>query len=92
MHAPSGVSHCATCAAAAEVRTTPHLAAYSAEPPPAAARSADQLSELLTIRLTPGMVAGLRRLAKRKGLNASTLARMWIVEQLALGAPAGVGK
>ena len=42
----------------------------------------ENLSEGITVRLTPDMMRQLRSTAKKKGIGPSTLARMWIVEQL----------
>lgn len=44
---------------------------------------ADNLSESLTIRLTPAMMAQLRALANVKGVSTSTLVRVWVAEHLA---------
>lgn len=43
---------------------------------------AENLTESITIRLTPEMLARLRALARQRGLHPSTLARIWIREQL----------
>jgi hypothetical protein len=42
----------------------------------------DNLSENLTVRLSPELLHRLRGKAKRMGVGPSTLARMWIVEHL----------
>ncbi len=38
--------------------------------------------ETLVVRVQKGIKEQLSRVAQRKGLNASTLARMWILEKL----------
>ena len=43
---------------------------------------AKNLSENLTVRLTPELLSQLRRKARRMGVGPSTLARMWILEHL----------
>lgn len=45
-------------------------------------RIAKQLSQNITVRLTPEFLVKLRREAEKKGVGPSTLARMWIVEYL----------
>jgi predicted DNA binding CopG/RHH family protein len=45
-------------------------------------RVAKQLSENITVRLTPELLNRLRNEAERKGVGPSTLARMWIMEHL----------
>ncbi len=40
------------------------------------------LSERITVRLTPALLGQLRRAARAKGIGPSTLARMWIIEHL----------
>ena len=40
------------------------------------------LSEGITVRLTPALLGQLRRAARAKGIGPSTLARMWILEHL----------
>lgn len=42
----------------------------------------DNLSTGITVRLTPELLSQLRTEAKAKGIKPSTLARIWIVEQL----------
>lgn len=37
---------------------------------------------LIALRMDEETLAGLKEVAKRKGLNYSTLARMWITERL----------
>lgn len=43
---------------------------------------AKNLSENLTVRLSPELLNQLRRKARRMGVGPSTLARMWILEHL----------
>lgn len=42
----------------------------------------EELSEGISVRLTPGMLRQLRYRARSVGIGPSTLARMWIVEHL----------
>ena len=42
----------------------------------------EELSEGISVRLTPGMLRQLRERARSVGIGPSTLARMWIVENL----------
>lgn len=42
----------------------------------------EELSEGISVRLTPGMLRQLRHRARSVGIGPSTLARMWIVEHL----------
>lgn len=46
------------------------------------ARFAKNLSEGITIRLNPQTLSELRSRAKEKGIGPTTLARMWVLEQL----------
>lgn len=43
---------------------------------------AKNLSEGITIRFDPETLAELRKQARQKGMGPTTLARMWILEQL----------
>jgi hypothetical protein len=43
------------------------------------------LSQGITVRLTPELLRELRTKAKAKGIGPSTLARMWIIEHLREG-------
>lgn len=45
-------------------------------------RVAKNLSTNITVRLSPDLLDQLRRKADQKGVGPSTLARMWIIEQL----------
>lgn len=45
-------------------------------------RFAKNLSEGITIRLDPGTLNKLRSRAHKKGVGPTTLARMWIMENL----------
>ena len=49
---------------------------------PVRVRFKKRLSEGLTIRLDPQTLAKLRRQASGKGVGPTTLARMWILENL----------
>lgn len=42
-------------------------------------------TETLVVRLQEDLKARLKQVAKRKGLDVSTLARMWILEKLRAG-------
>ncbi|MCC7352487.1 MAG: hypothetical protein IT330_01925, partial [Anaerolineae bacterium] len=55
---------------------------YLDELKPVRVRVAKRLSEGLTIRLTPEVLAELRARAEVMGLGPTTLARMWILERL----------
>jgi hypothetical protein len=46
------------------------------------AKFAKNLSQGLTIRLDPETLAKVRSLARKKGIGATTLIRMWILEDL----------
>ena len=43
----------------------------------------EELSEAISVRLTPGVLRQLRHRARSVGIGPSTLARMWILEHLA---------
>jgi predicted DNA binding CopG/RHH family protein len=55
---------------------------YKDEFKPVRARFAKNLSEGITIRLNPQTLSELRSRAKEKGIGPTTLARMWVLEQL----------
>jgi predicted DNA binding CopG/RHH family protein len=55
---------------------------YLDEMKPVRARFAKNLSQGITIRLDPETLGELRKRAKEKGIGPTTLARMWILEQL----------
>lgn len=61
---------------------THNLADYQNEFKTVRARFAKNLSEGLHIRLDPNALMELRNEAKQKGIGPTTLARMWILEQL----------
>lgn len=61
---------------------THNIADYQDEFKTVKARFAKNLSEGLHIRLDPDALAELRNEAKEKGIGPTTLARMWILEQL----------
>lgn len=66
----------------AEFWDTHDIADYQDELKPARARFSPGLSEGITIRLDPETLRELRELAREKGIGPTTLARMWILEQL----------
>jgi len=49
---------------------------------PAEVRFAKNLTEGITIRFDPETLGKLRQFAYRRGIGPTTLARMWVVEQL----------
>lgn len=49
---------------------------------PVRVKFAKNLSQGITVRLDPETLAELRSLASEKGIGPTTLARMWILEQL----------
>jgi predicted glycoside hydrolase/deacetylase ChbG (UPF0249 family) len=55
---------------------------YLDELKPVTVRFAKNLSQGITIRLDPTTLAQLRTVAHEKGIGPTTLARMWIVENL----------
>lgn len=55
---------------------------YWDELKPVRVRFAKHLSEGITIRLDPKTLAELRFCAREKGIDPTTLARMWILERL----------
>ena len=55
---------------------------YEDEFRPVRVRFAKNLSEGITIRLSPETLATLRSEAREKGIGPTTLARMWILERL----------
>ncbi len=61
---------------------THNLVDYQNEFKTVKARFAKNLSEGLHIRLDPDALIELRNEAKEKGIGPTTLARMWILEQL----------
>lgn len=66
----------------AEFWDTHDITDYRDELKPARARFSRGLSEGITIRLDPETLRELRELAQEKGIGPTTLARMWILEQL----------
>lgn len=42
----------------------------------------DEKEEALTIRLQKSIKAKLKRVARQKGIDTSTLSRMWLIEKL----------
>ena len=61
---------------------THDIADYQDELTTVRARFAKNLSEGITIRLDPETLAALRARAKEQGIGPTTLARMWILQQL----------
>ena len=61
---------------------THSIANYQGEFKVVKARFAKNLSEGLNIRLDPETITKLRVEARQKGIGPTTLARMWILEQL----------
>lgn len=55
---------------------------YEQEFTPVRVKFAKNLSEGITIRLDPGTLNVLRAIAHERGIGPTTLARMWILEQL----------
>ncbi len=55
---------------------------YWDETKPAEVKFSHNLSENLTVRLSPEALSILRRQADQMGIGPSTLARMWIVKHL----------
>ena len=70
---------------------THDIADYWEDMRPLRVRFAKQLSEGITIRFDPQTLANLRSLANERGIGPTTLARMWILEQLRKE-PAGQGR
>lgn len=66
----------------AEFWDTHSFADYWDELKPTKVRFAKNLSKGITIRLDPETLDKLRKLAHGKGLGPTTLARMWILENL----------
>lgn len=66
----------------AEFWDTHDITDYQDELKPTRARFSRGLSEGITIRLDPETLRELRELAREKGIGPTTLARMWILEQL----------
>jgi hypothetical protein len=66
----------------AEFWDTHDTADYEDEFKPVRVRFAKNLSQALCIRLDPETLSVLRSLAREKGIGPTTLARMWIMEQL----------
>ncbi len=55
---------------------------YKDEFKPVRVRFAKKLSEGITIRLDKETLSKLRSQAQKKGIGPTTLARMWVIEQL----------
>ena len=66
----------------AEFWDTHDLTDYWPDFKPVQARFARSLSEGITIRLDPETLAELRKRAHARGIDPTTLVRMWIIEQL----------
>ncbi len=63
---------------------THSIASFQDELKTVKVRFAKNLSEGIHVRLDPNTLATLRREAHQKGIGPTTLARMWIMEQLRL--------
>lgn len=61
---------------------THDMADYQEEFKTIKAKFGRKLSEGITIRLDSDTLSDLRTLAKEKGLGPTTLARMWVIENL----------
>lgn len=61
---------------------THSISSFQGEFKPVKTRFAKNLSEGLHIRLDPAALRELRSEANEKGIGPTTLARMWILEQL----------
>lgn len=61
---------------------THNIADYTDELKPVEARFAKNLSEGITIRFDKNTLDKIRVIAHKKGLGPTTLARMWILDQL----------
>lgn len=61
---------------------THDMADYQGEFKTIKAKFGRKLSEGITIRLDSDTLSDLRTLAKEKGLGPTTLARMWVIENL----------
>ena len=79
---PSRIPEFATIAEEAEFWDAHSTTDYEDEFKPVKVRFAKNLSEGITIRLDPVTLVKLRQLAHKKGIGPTTLARMWILEQL----------
>lgn len=66
----------------AEWFDTHDMADYQDEFKTVKAKFAKNLSEGITIRLDPNSLSSLRSKAQKKGIGPTTLARMWIMENL----------
>ncbi|MEA2640481.1 MAG: CopG antitoxin of type toxin-antitoxin system [Chloroflexota bacterium] len=66
----------------AEWFDTHDTAGYEDQFKPVRVRFAKNLSEPLTIRLDPEMLAELRKQAHEQGIGPTTLARIWLLERL----------
>lgn len=78
----SRIPEFATRQEAAEWWDTHELADYQDEFKTVRARFAKNLSEGISIRLDHETLTQLRQRAREKGIGPTTLARMWILEQL----------
>ncbi len=58
------------------------IAKFEDELKPVAARFSKNLSEGITVRFEQSTLRKLREVAHEKGVGPTTLARMWIMEQL----------
>jgi hypothetical protein len=79
---PSRIPEFATLEEEAAFWDTHSTADYEDEFRPVKVRFAKNLSQGITIRLDPVTLSKLRKLAHQQGIGPTTLARMWILEQL----------
>ena len=76
----------------AEFWDTHDFGDYWDETEPVTVKFSKNLSENLTVRLSPEALALLRRQADQMGIGPSTLARMWIIKQLREGTKREAGQ
>ncbi len=76
----------------AEFWETHSVADYWDELGPAELTKKAKPRQVVTLRLDPQAVEALRALARRRGINYSTLARAWIAERLRHELQAGASK
>ncbi len=68
---------------AAKFWDTHSFADYAGDTTSAKVRFVKEIKKSITIRLDPEDIAQVGEIAKKKGLNYTTLIRMWIKEHLA---------
>lgn len=79
---PRRIPEFASREAMAQFWDTHDISDYWDELRPVRVRVAKNLSQGITVRLDPETLAQLRTTARAKGIGPTTLARMWILEQL----------